>query len=604
MQWLQPWSFLFAAFLIPSILLLYLLKRKYTDRSVSSTLLWDRVLANIEANRPWQRLRRQLLLLLQLLAALLFVLSLARPSLPTDGVGAAHTILLIDVSGSMYAQEGEETRLTRAKEEAYALIDSMGPEHTMTVVEMGAVPQVRAAQTGVKRELTKAVDRIEGRVGASDPQAALSLAHALATRSSDAQIVVIGDGVGYSALEPTYFPDRFIQVGKTAHNLAVASFSVDGSQGKREALVRIDNRGEKEGQAVVTLLDAEEKILEANSLTVPAQKSSVIRWGDLPASPYYHIRMEAEEDNLPLDDEAWAIPNQPEQMEVLWVGPDNLFLEKALQLQKSLQVVRSDRLSGKNSSSLLTVTENSKEKQPDKGSLLLIHPAPGNSVIKVGGTVPITKELKGNEQHPLLKNISLKDVHIAEARKVEVPSWAEVVLQAGEVPLILAGEHQGRPVVVFTFDLHQSDLPLKPAFPVLMHQTLSWLLPLKFEALGVGEPGKMLQIPLSSGTGKATIRTPSGEEEQVEGKGGYLHYLVPEEAGLYEMKEDAGGVPRYFVVPFPESQSEIMPQEVASSSGLNSDGTAEKGHHELWWWAALATLLMIVLEWGVFSRGY
>lgn len=602
MQWLQPWSFLFAAFLIPSILLLYLLKRKYTDRSVSSTLLWDRVLARVEASHPWQRLRRQLLLLLQLLTALLFVLSLARPSLPTDGVGAAHTVLLIDVSGSMYAQEGKETRLDRAKEKAYALIDSMGPEHTMTVVEMGAVPQVRAVQTGVKQELVQAIDQIEGRVGASDPQAALSLAHALATRSPDAQIVVIGDGVGYSALE-TYFPDRFIQVGKEAHNLAVASFSVDRSQGKGEALVRIDNRGNKEGQAVVTLLDAEEKILEAKSLTIPAQKSSIIRWKDLPDSPYYHIQMEAEGDRLPLDNEAWAIPSQPEQMEVLWVGPDNLFLEKALQLEKSLQVVRSDRLTGKHSS-LLTVTENSKEKQPDKGSLLLIHPAPGNSVIKVGGTVPITEELKGNEQHPLLKNISLKDVHIAEARKVEVPSWAEVVLQAGEVPLILAGEHQGRPVVVFTFDLHQSDLPLKPAFPVLMHQTLSWLLPLKFEALGVGEPGEMLQIPLSTGAGKATIRTPSGEVVQIEGKGGYLHYLVPEEAGLYEMKEDAGGAPRYFVVPFPESQSEIKPQEVTISSGLNSDGAAEKGHHELWWWMALATLLMIALEWGVFSRGY
>lgn len=605
MQWLQPWSFLFAAFLIPSILLLYFLKRKYTDRTVSSTLLWERVLANFEANRPWQRLRRQLLLFLQLLAAALFVFSLARPSIASDGVGAAHTILLLDTSGSMLTQEGEQTRMERAKEKAYALVDSMAPEHTMTLVEMGEVPRIRVAKTHMKTELKQGIDAIEERVGPSDFRAALSLAHALASRSTDAEIVLIGDGSGYQFNEETPLPNRFIQVGQIAHNLAIASFSIDESEQKAEALVRIDNRGEQQGSAVVTLLDAEEKVLEAKSLTIPGKKSSVIRWIGIPSSPFYRVRLEVSEDGLAADNEAWAVADKTEGTEILWVGPDNFFLEKALQLEKSLQVVRSDRLSAKSKSYLLTVTEKSSEKQPKKGSLLLLDPNSGNSVIKVGRKVPIKGELMGNEKHPLLKNISLKDVHIAEARQVEVPAWAEVVLRAGEVPLILTGEYEGQRVVIFTFDIRKSDLPLKPAFPVLMHQVLEWLVPLHSDALGLATPSEELRIPLLLGAEKLSIRTPSGQIERLEGKNGLLHYRVPEESGLYRIEEESGESPRYFVVPFPESESDIIPQQVPVSA--SSDGASakrEQGQSELWWWVALATLGMIALEWVVFSRGY
>ncbi|PQP86022.1 BatA domain-containing protein [Paenibacillus sp. AR247] len=68
------WAGLWFALSIPAILLMYLLKRKFIDTTVPSHLLWDRVLKNIEANRPWQKLQNRLLLWLQLLAAALLVL--------------------------------------------------------------------------------------------------------------------------------------------------------------------------------------------------------------------------------------------------------------------------------------------------------------------------------------------------------------------------------------------------------------------------------------------------------------------------------------------------------------------------------------------------
>ena len=52
---------------VPAVLAMYLLKLRRDEAVVPSTLLWTRLVADVEANAPWQRLRRSLLLLLQLL---------------------------------------------------------------------------------------------------------------------------------------------------------------------------------------------------------------------------------------------------------------------------------------------------------------------------------------------------------------------------------------------------------------------------------------------------------------------------------------------------------------------------------------------------------
>ena len=77
MGFLTPLALAFAALSIP-ILVLYMLRLRRRDVLVSSTLLWQRLLRDREANTPWQRLRRNLLLFLQLAILALLTLALAR----------------------------------------------------------------------------------------------------------------------------------------------------------------------------------------------------------------------------------------------------------------------------------------------------------------------------------------------------------------------------------------------------------------------------------------------------------------------------------------------------------------------------------------------
>src|SRR3970040_2497757 len=92
-----------------------LLKLRRDEAVVPSSLLWQRLVADVEANPPWQRLRRSLLLLLQLLLVLLLAALAARPFLERPAGLAQDLVLVIDISASIAATDVAPDRLTAAK---------------------------------------------------------------------------------------------------------------------------------------------------------------------------------------------------------------------------------------------------------------------------------------------------------------------------------------------------------------------------------------------------------------------------------------------------------------------------------------------------------
>ena len=78
MEWLTPFTALYAlAATLPLLLLLYFLKLKRREQTISSTLLWKRAIQDLQVNAPFQKIRRNILLLLQLLMLLAILLALA-----------------------------------------------------------------------------------------------------------------------------------------------------------------------------------------------------------------------------------------------------------------------------------------------------------------------------------------------------------------------------------------------------------------------------------------------------------------------------------------------------------------------------------------------
>src|SRR5512141_111323 len=98
----------------PVVVLFYLLKRKRTVKLVPSTLLWQKFLAETQASAPFQRLRHNWLLILQVLLLLLAVLALARPYLSGNVVGGRLQVVILDASASMQSTDEPPSRFERA----------------------------------------------------------------------------------------------------------------------------------------------------------------------------------------------------------------------------------------------------------------------------------------------------------------------------------------------------------------------------------------------------------------------------------------------------------------------------------------------------------
>src|SRR2546425_10103849 len=109
-------AILAAAIAVPALLILYFLKLRRREQMVSSTLLWKKAVQDLQVNAPFQRLRRNLLLILQMLLLLLLCLALSRPVMNYTPAAGKTTVILIDRSASMAAKDPELKGYSRLDE--------------------------------------------------------------------------------------------------------------------------------------------------------------------------------------------------------------------------------------------------------------------------------------------------------------------------------------------------------------------------------------------------------------------------------------------------------------------------------------------------------
>src|SRR5882757_2958341 len=137
MSFLAPASLLFAL-TIPVVVVFYLLKRKRVVKLISSTLLWQKFLSETQASAPFQKLRKNWLLILQIILLIFAVLALSRPFFATKAKPAELRVVILDTSASMQATDETPSRFENARAEALKWVDSLAGSDQMVVLQAGA----------------------------------------------------------------------------------------------------------------------------------------------------------------------------------------------------------------------------------------------------------------------------------------------------------------------------------------------------------------------------------------------------------------------------------------------------------------------------------
>jgi Ca-activated chloride channel homolog len=583
---------------LPAILALYFLKIRRPTRIVPALHLWPNQIRDRQANVPWQRLRPSWLLFLQLLAAGVLVAAALQPVLPAGAVLARHSIVLLDTSASMQATDVTPSRLREAKRQVNAMIDQLGAGDRMTIIAIGSSPRIVAAVTTDHDVLHRAVGGVQPSNGAADLSAGLALAAGLVRAGDDARAYLYSDGIvqplraSFGAGLP--FAVDYHRVGVSGENVGLTSLTVRTSAQTRAAYLHVQNFGQQPRSVS----------LEVRPLTLPAGQGQDLVL-PVPADATSVTARLAAGDIFALDDSATAVARTPRAFRVLLVTPGNVFLEQALRLRTDLQVDVITAASYRPSAAYaLTLFDRFSPPVLPDGPFVMVDP-PAGSPLAGGPAIGIGRVRAVDAGDPLLANVDLQDVHVARSQDLRASTFGRPLISSLQTPLVLVRDEPFRQVL-FGFDLHESDLPLRIAFPILVQNLSEWILPPSVPSHSF-HPDEPVTIVPESGATNVTVVRPDGSRRPL-ATASIATFAETDPTGLYVVEQTvAGKIDRswFSVNLFSDPISQLKPPDrlTLPPTRTTTVQATHQGQLEIWPWIALAALGVITAEWLAFHRG-
>lgn len=259
MSWggFQSLSHLWLASLLAPLVLFYFLKLKRPRAEVPSLVLWRQVLQDQRVNSPFQRFKRNLLLLLQILVLLLLVLAALQPFW-RGGPGKHRRLpVLIDCSASMGALDKPRgiTRLDEAKRRIREMIDGLSSDQEFCLISFDNNARKRTGFTNDKRLLRDALQQIELADVPSDLEQALRLVQALGRSEPFDEALLFSDGNFPPRVNfDLSFKLNYQRLTPAGPNFGITALSAQrASTGGWDVFTEIEGSSNAEGNASVQL---------------------------------------------------------------------------------------------------------------------------------------------------------------------------------------------------------------------------------------------------------------------------------------------------------------------------------------------------------------
>ena len=658
MEWLAPITGLIAAGItVPLLVLLYFLKLKRREVLITSTFLWQRAVQDLQVNAPFQRLRRNILLLLQLLALLVVLTALARPVLSLKMGPARRVVVLIDRSASMSATDVDGTRLELAKRQAKEVIRSLrsagafsllGGSDQAMVIAFDRHARVMCNFTSDQRQLLRAVDAIEPTDGDSFLAEAVTVARAYAqppeaeidgrTAEAAAQLELFSDGrihdLGQVVVNSGEL--NFHCVGKSADNVAVVAMQARRSYHAADEVsvfASLANNGDARAECGVQL-SVDGNVRAVRTVRIPARTpaangspakpgkasvSFVLKHGGGGVAEVRQLRP----DVLACDDAAWAILQPPKKLSVLAVTRGNLALTTAL---KACPLARLDirtpaEFDAMDLSALgverrydVIVLDNHvpASKPGSRGSELprgryLIFGRPPEGI-----GVTVAKELKEQmvvdwrARHPVLQHVNMTNVFAMACYKMVLPRDATVLSEFGDAPAMAIIQRRGSVFLLVGFDVNRSNWPFEPGFVMFCYNAMNFL------GLEVAERE---QTSLEVGQAITVQAKPTEKLAELSGPGaasaklacdasGTFRYPGTLHAGVYSLSIPGGREARFAVNVLDKEESNVEPvrEIVLAGQKVAAQRAAPlRTNREVWPLLAALALVLVCVEWFVYN---
>lgn len=611
MHFLAPLAFLFAAS-IPVVVVFYLLKRKRVVKLVSSTLLWKKYLAETQASAPFQKLRKNWLLILQIILLALVVFALSRPYFATKAKPSQLRVVILDASASMQATDEAPSRFEQARAEALKWVDTLAGNDQMVVLQAGANTEVKQSATTEKAALRRALQACVCSDGPTRLVPALKMAESLVRDldpKTNPEIHLFSDGAvpQLDEFENKALPLIFHGVGKGANNLGITALDVRSNPEdarQRAIYASIANFSSNSQPTEVELL-LDDRLLETRPITVPAGETSPqIFLAAQPRDGVFTVRLTAKDD-LPVDDQASIANLLPKPVKVLLVSRGNRLLERALRAVPSVELAATTDLTDAGRVFDFVVLDGVTPAVWPKGNVLAIHVVNTNWFQGVT-QVEAPPIVDWKSAHPLLRYAGFDNVQVMQSLSAKTPTWATSLVEAPQTPLVFAGELGRQRIIWIGFDTLESNWPLRVSFPIFIANAVDWLNPANARSGQLlVKAGDAFRLALTEPITSAQVTVPGGAARTLtlDANANELVFGDTLRQGTYRVR--LGTNDTVFCVNLLDTaESNIKPHE-AVQLGKHTQvaaTTKQRANMELWRTIAALGLLMLLFEWWYYHR--
>jgi hypothetical protein len=576
---------------------LFLLKLRPPRVFVPSLLLWRRVLDDSRERTLWERIRRAVSLAATVLIAMTLAFAVARPSRSSPGGAAGspgRTIIVVDSSWSMLARtRSGETRWDRAVAEARRLADAAaGHEVALATTADGFVE----GPTADRALIDAALDRISP--AGDDPTSWPAPVNTRPATTPDT-VHFITDGAVARPLQPAVI---LHSVFEPAANVGITAFDVRPSLTgvhAGDAYLELANFAAAGQQVRITLTRGAASVMD-RKVDLGAGESlrqilPIARGGD----PVLRARVDADEDALGIDDEAFAWIDRARPLSVTVVGEQTAWLTPLFAGGPGIRVTVLDPSAypgGTRGADVILFDRWAPPDPPARPALYIAPPFDTPWLADTEGRPPAPREEPRPQwdtpgSHPVVRGVDPFTLTIERARSYSSPGLVPVARSARGTPLVYVHESRERRFVVVTFGAGESNLASAPGFPVLIGNALEWLVP-------PGGPARKPGAAAFDGV-TDTVTGPRGTAVPL-GRVGRTAIGVLRSPGLYVV--EGGGARATLVV-------NVGSPEVSNLT-RTTFGDRERAHmvteggsvRPFWIYCALAAFILALVEWWTWQR--
>ncbi len=580
------------------IVIMYLLKQHAEEFKVPSLFLWTEMYKNQTADKPWEKLKKNILMVLEIITILVLVLALMGPYV-RFGKGKGSTVLvIIDTSASMDSRySASETRLESAKKDAEKFIKNLPNSTMVSVITSNTESNVLVSATSDKLAAVSAVKSIKQTARGGNCEEGVKTARALYNAYKDAAVVL--------------FTDTFVSTDKLNASIYDYSgdienagidyvFSNDNGDDSFTVVAGVSNYGKNDMSLAVDLYEVsekgEKKMVATQDITIPAGDSSQVVFESVTLATKGIAVGIGSNDDLDADNMYYASSNVKKDAEVLlYTKGSNTFLEKAIRLVDGIKLIKSSTVDG--------FAEKS-------GYNLYIFDCLGNldmDNLPKDGNIMIVGCKTGLEMSGQQEKVVLSGKNQYGSYDVPVNSTYTYLLPANNESLFVTAEGysagyiggmEDRKLCMIGFDFHNTDFPLTMNFPILIYDIIKELTDTNAVDKTEISAGEDVRISLS-GINESIIIDPSGKSVKVSALD---RYTATEELGCYTVKGETPEDDTVFTVNFVQDESNVG--KMQSATGGDAEIKTGGGNSILNLRAIIIAIAIVLLmvEWIFYIR--